>query len=138
SSQEMSQADILAVLMFGRPTSNLNGGQQASLQNEAAVLAGSYAVSAVGQSVADALGMETLQFSVENGMAGVGTYVAPNVFLSASQNVAPQSQPQQPGQASQKATIQFYVTPSIEVDTSQSRSMMGNASEIDLFWHREY
>ena len=138
SSPEMSQADILAVLMFGRPTSNLNGGQQASLQNEAAVLAGSYAVSAVGQSVADALGMETLQFSVENGMAGVGTYVAPNVFLSASQNVAPQSQPQQPGQASQKATIQFYVTPSIEVDTSQSRSMMGNASEIDLFWHREY
>jgi autotransporter translocation and assembly factor TamB len=137
SSPQMSQADILAVLMFGRPTSNLNGGQQASLQNQAATLAGSFAVSAVGQSVADALGLETLQFSVENGMAGVGTYVAPNVFLSASQNVAPQTQ-QMPGQASQKATIQFYVTPQIEIDTSQSRSPMGNASEIDLFWHREY
>lgn len=138
STPEMSQADILAVLMFGRPTSNLSGGQQASLQNQAAVLASSFAVSAVGQSVADALGLETLQFSVENGMAGVGTYVAPNVFLSASQNVAPQSQPQMPGQASQKATIQFYITPRIELDTSQSRSPMGNASEMDLFWHRTY
>ena len=36
SEPEMSQADILSVLMFGRPTSQLNNSQQASLQSQAA------------------------------------------------------------------------------------------------------
>ncbi|HVN29193.1 MAG TPA: translocation/assembly module TamB domain-containing protein, partial [Candidatus Binataceae bacterium] len=121
SDPEMSQADILSVLMFGRPTSQLSGGQQASLQSQAATIAGSYAANQIGQSVADALGLTTLQFSVENGMAAVGTYLTQDVFLSASQNVAPQAQ-QLPGQASQKATITYYLTKSISVDTSESRS----------------
>ena len=133
----MSQADILSVLMFGRPAGSLNGGQQASLQNQAAIIAGSYAANAVGQSVADALGMETLQLSVDNGMAGVGTYVTQDIFISASQNVTPQSQ-QTPGAANQKATVQYYLTPHIEIDTSELRSTMGNASEADLTWHKQY
>ena len=102
----MSQADILSVLMFGRPTSELNNGQQASLQTQAAGIAGSYAANALGQQAADALGLQALQLSVENGMAAVGTYLTQDVFLSASQNVAPQTE-QVPGQPSQKATIQI-------------------------------
>jgi translocation and assembly module TamB len=133
----MSQADVLSVLMFGRPTSDLNGGQQASLQTQAATIAGSYAANQIGQSVADALGLQALQFSVENGMAAVGTYVTQDVFLSASQNVAPQAQ-QLPGQASQKATISYYLTKHIQVDTSESRNDLGNASELDLTWHTQY
>src|ERR1019366_5037188 len=123
----MSQADILSVLMFGRPISQLNNSQQASLQNQAATIAGSYAANAIGQSVADALGIKALQFSVENGMAAVGTYLTQDVFLSASHNVAPQTQPI-PGQPNQKATITYYLTPHLELDTSQSRSALGNAS----------
>jgi translocation and assembly module TamB len=137
SDPQMSQADILSVLMFGRPTSELNNGQQASLQNQAATIAGSYAANQIGQSVADALGLQALQFSVENGMAAVGTYLGQDVFLSASQNVAPQTE-QIPGQPSQKATIQYYLTKHIEVDTSESRSTLGNASELNLLWHTQY
>jgi autotransporter translocation and assembly factor TamB len=137
SEPDMSQADILSVLMFGQPTGQLNSGQQASLQNQAAVIAGSYAANAVGQSVADALGLESLQFSVENGMAKVGTYLTQDIFMSASQNVAPQAE-QVPGQPSQKATIQYYLTQHLEVDTSESRSTLGNASELDLLWHTQY
>jgi translocation and assembly module TamB len=137
SDPEMSQADILSVLMFGRPTSQLSGGQQASLQTQAATIAGSYAANQIGQSVADALGLQTLQFSVDNGMAAVGTYVTQDVFLSASQNVAPQDQ-QIPGQANQKATITYYLTKHFSIDTSESRSDLGNASELDLGWHTDY
>jgi autotransporter translocation and assembly factor TamB len=125
------------VLMFGRPTSELNNGQQASLQSEAAVMGASFAANALGQQVADALGLKALQFSVENGMAAVGTYVTQDVFLSASQNVAPQTE-QIPGQPSQKATIQYYLTKHVEVDTSESRNSLGNASELDLIWHTTY
>jgi translocation and assembly module TamB len=137
SDPAMSQADILAVLMFGRPTGQLSGGQQASLQTQAATIAGSYAANQIGQSVADALGLQALQFSVENGMAAVGTYLTQDVFLSASQNVAPQAQ-QTPGQASQKATISYYLTKHIQIDTSESRSDLGNASELNLTWHTQY
>jgi translocation and assembly module TamB len=137
SDPEMSQADILSVLMFGRPTSELNNGQQASLQSQAATIAGSYAANAIGQQVADALGLQALQFSVENGMAAVGTYLTQDVFLSASQNVAPQTE-QIPGQPSQKATITYYLTKHFQVDTSESRSDLGNASELNLIWHTQY
>jgi translocation and assembly module TamB len=137
SDPEMSQADILSVLMFGRPTSELNNGQQASLQTQAAGIAGSYAANALGQQVADALGLQALQFSVENGLAAVGTYLTQDVFLSASQNLAPQTE-QVPGQPSQKATIQYYLTKHFEVDTSESRNSLGNASELDLLWHTTY
>lgn len=133
----MSQADILWVLMFGRPASELNSGQKASLQSQAATIAGSYAANALGQQAADALGLQALQLSVENGMAAVGTYLTQDVFLSASQNVAPQTE-QVPGQPSQKATIQYYLTKHFEVDTSESRNSLGNASELDLLWHTTY
>ncbi len=137
SDPQMSQADILSVLMFGRPTSQLSNSQQASLQSQAATIAGSYAANAMGQSVADALGLQALQFSVESGMAAIGTYLTQDVFLSASQNVAPQTQ-QIPGQPSQKATIQYYLSQHFELDTSQSRSELGNASELNLIWHTQY
>lgn len=133
----MSQADILSVLMFGRPSSQLNGGQQASLQSQAATIAGSYAANQIGQSVADALGLNALQFSVESGLASVGTYVTQDVFLSASQNLAPQAQ-QIPGEATQKATLSYYLTKHFRIDTSQSRSSLGNASELNLIWHTQY
>ncbi len=133
----MSQADILSVLMFGQPTSQLSSGQQASLQSQAATMAGSYAANEIGQSVADALGLKALQFSVESGMASIGTYLTQDVFLSASQNVAPQTQ-QIPGQATQKATITYYLTRQISVDTSQGRTSLGNDSQLNLTWHTQY
>jgi autotransporter translocation and assembly factor TamB len=133
----MSQADILSVLMFGQPTSQLNNSQQASLQSQAATIAGGYAANSIGQSVADALGLKALQFSVESGMAAVGTYLTQDVFLSASQNLAPQTQ-QIPGQPSQKATITYYLTKHLSVDTSQSRNSLGNDSEVNLIWHTQY
>jgi translocation and assembly module TamB len=137
SEPQMSQADILSVLMFGQPTSQLNNSQQASLQTQAATIAGSYAANEIGQSVADALGLKTLQFTVDSGMASVGTYLTQDVFLSASQNLAPQTQ-QIPGQASQKATITYYLTRHLSVDTSQSRTTLGNDSQVNLTWHTQY
>ncbi len=137
SEPQMSQADILSVLMFGQPTSQLSSGQQASLQSQAATMAGSYAANQIGQSVADALGLKALQFSVESGMASVGTYLTQDVFLSASQNLAPQT-PQIPGQATQKATITYYLTRQISVDTSQGRTSLGNDSQLNLTWRTQY
>jgi autotransporter translocation and assembly factor TamB len=133
----MSQADILSVLMFGQPTSQLNNSQQASLQSQAATVAGSYAANEIGQSVADALGLKALQFSVESGMASVGTYLTQDVFLSASQNFAPQT-PSIPGQATQKATVTYYLTRQISVDTSQGRTSLGNDSQLNLTWRTQY
>src|SRR5208283_806683 len=67
---DLPQADILSVMMFGKPSSQLTGGQQTDLQNQAISMAGGYAASQVGQAVAQALGLGEL--GVTTGSGGVG------------------------------------------------------------------
>jgi autotransporter translocation and assembly factor TamB len=124
---ELPQADILSVMMFGKTSSNLSGGQQKDLQNQAVSIAGGYAASQIGQAVAKSLGLEELGVTTNSGGVGFGRYLGRNVYVSASQSAS--------NMQDRKAEVQYYLTPSVSLDTSASTNY-GN--EIKLQWHKDY
>jgi autotransporter translocation and assembly factor TamB len=133
SDPSLPQADILSILMFGRPVTQLGQAQQSSLQQQAVSIAGGYAASSVAQSIARSLGLGALNLSVEAGRAAVGRYVTENIYVSASQSIVPGG-PQTPGEAAQQASIRYYITPHLDLQTSTSRT----ASDINLNWRFQY
>jgi translocation and assembly module TamB len=124
---ELPQADILSVMMFGKPASQLSGGQQKDLQSQAASMAGGYAASQVGQAVAQALGLSDLGVTANSAGVGFGRYLTKNVYVSATQSSS--------NMRDRRAEIQYYLTPTINLNTSASTNY-GN--EIKLQWHKEY
>jgi hypothetical protein len=56
----LDQADILAVMLFGKPASQLGQGQQVSLQDQALKITCGYAAARISESVTEALGLEEL------------------------------------------------------------------------------
>jgi translocation-and-assembly-module (TAM) inner membrane subunit TamB-like protein len=124
----LSQSDILSVLVFGKPSSQLTQGQQQGLQQQALSMAGGYAASQLGKAVAQALGLESLGINTApGGGLGLGTYLTRNVYVSASQESS--------GTYGHRATMGYYLTPDLELETSTSTTQ-GN--QVTLEWTREY
>jgi translocation and assembly module TamB len=129
STPELDQADILAMIMFGSPVNQLSGSQQSSLQQQALSAVGGFAASKLGQSVAQALGLQDLGIGMTStGGVGINRYVTKNTYLSASQQTVGTTQNRQ-------ATISYSITPEIELDTSASTN---RGNQIELTWHKEY
>jgi len=124
---ELPQADILSVMMFGKTSSDLSGGQQKDLQNQAISMAGGYAASQIGQAVAKSLGLGELGVTTNSSGVGIGRYLTRNVYVSASQSAS--------NMQDRRAEIQYYLTPSVSLDSSASTNY-GN--EIKLQWHKDY
>lgn len=124
---DLPQADILSLMMFGKTTSQLSGGQQKDLQSQALSMAGGYAASQIGQAVAQSLGLGDLGVTTSSAGVGLGRYVTKNIYVSASQSSSNMSD--------RRAEIQYYITPSVNVGTSASTNY-GN--EIKLQWHKDY
>ncbi len=130
STPDLTQADILAVLMFGKPVNQLTASQQNGLQQEALSMASGYVAAQVGKSIAQALGLEALGVNVSQSGVGFGNYLTKNVYVSASQETNPSA----PGRA---AALTYYLTPHLELETSAStNSSVGN--QIELNWKKEY
>jgi translocation and assembly module TamB len=124
---DLPQADILSLMMFGKTTSQLSGGQQKDLQSQALSMAGGYAASQIGQAVAKSLGLGELGVTTSSAGVGLGRYLTKNIYVSASQSASNMSD--------RSAEIQYYITPSINLGTSASTNY-GN--EIKLQWHKDY
>jgi translocation and assembly module TamB len=120
----LEEADILSMVMFGRPVSQLNGSQQQNLQKQAAGMAASQA----GRAIADSLGLEDMGVTTsETGGVGVGRYVTQNIYVSASQEtVDPRKR---------RGSVSYYLTPEININTSTST---GQGNQIELQWHKDY
>ncbi len=132
SEPSLDQADILSVLLFGKPASQLSSGESAGLREQAIGVAGSYVASGLRESVAETLGLDTLQF--ESGSSGVqsssltlGKYVAPDVFVSLAHRFAKQG--------AQELRVEYRITPHWSVETSADT--LGD-SGIDVFWKNRY
>jgi translocation and assembly module TamB len=124
----LSQSDILSVLVFGKPSSQLTQGQQQGLQQQALSMAGGYAASQLGKAVAQALGLESLGINTApGGGLGLGTYLTRNLYVSASQESS--------GTYGHRATMGYYLTPDLELETSTSTTQ-GN--QVTLEWTKEY
>jgi len=128
----LDQADVLAVLLFGAPASQLSRSQSTGLREQALGIAGGYVASELRQSVANALGVDDLQFDtgttgLEDARVSVGKYVADDIFVSLAHRFGAQSV--------EEVRIEYVIRPGWSLETSSDT--LGR-SGVDLFWKRRY
>jgi len=131
STPPLEEADILSVLLFGKPTQELGRGQSVALQEQALQLAAGYVVSGLRTSVMDALGLDTLEVEMpegtQAGRVSGGRYVAEDVFVSLGQELG--------RRAGQVVGVEYSIGRNVSVRASTSTR---GDSAIDLFWHHRY
>ena len=132
SEPQLDQADILSLLLFGKPANALDKGQKTSLQSQAlGTLAGSVAAE-LRQTLAESLGVDNLEFDVGErpgqGKIGVGKYVAPGVFVSTSQQLGGNDQ-------GQDVSIEYQLGDDWQLKASTTSR--GN-NGVDILWHKRY
>ena len=132
SEPALEQADILSVLLFGKPASQLSQNESASLREQAIGVASNYVAGQLTRSVADALGVDTLRFETggegaQGASVALGKYIAPDVFVSIAHRFA--------RQGVQELRIEYTVTPHWSIETSTDS--LGE-SGLDVFWKNRY
>jgi translocation and assembly module TamB len=132
SQPRLDQADILAVLLFGRPVNSLNQNQRGSVQESALNIASGFVAGKLASSVSQALGLDTLGLDVgevdtSGGRIGFGHYVGDKTYFSVSQELA--------GQHGQDASLEYQIAPNWKIGTSRSTT---GSNAIDLIWQKRY
>jgi len=131
SDPPLEQADVLAVILFGKPTHELGRTESTTLQQQAVQLGAGYVTPELQASVMNALGLDTLDVALPQGSAPgavrAGRYVAQDVFVSLGQEFGKN--------AAQVVGVEYGLTRNVSVKASTSSR---GASAIDLFWHRRY
>jgi len=131
SDPPLDQADVLSVLLFGKPTNALSEGEQINLQGQAALITADFFAADLKGSIAEQLGLDTLDISVGNdvsaGQIGVGKYITDDVFLSTKQQIG--------DEYDQEYSIEYNITPDWQIKSSTNPE---GKSSIDLFWRKRY
>jgi translocation and assembly module TamB len=128
SDPQLDQADILSLLLFNKPISALGKGEQVSLQQNAIDITTSFAASAIGAGVSQALGLQDLgDVDFSGGQLRYGRYIGRNAFVSVGEDVT--------GQNGQEAGAEYQITPDWKLSvTTSSKGDRG----VDLIWHKRY
>lgn len=130
SDPALSQEDILAVLLFGRPASELSEAQQTSLGQRASEMASSLGITVVGRTVASAIGLDALGLQIEelsSSRARVGAYVGRNIFVALGQEFS--------GERGQELSIEYEFLPGWSIVASTTSQGTNSA---DLVWKLRY
>jgi autotransporter translocation and assembly factor TamB len=128
SEPQLDQADILSLLLFNKPISALEKGEQASLQQNAVDITTGFAAAKVGEAVSNALGLQNIgDVDFSGGQVRFSRYVGRNTFVSVGQEIS--------GQAGQQASVEYRVTPEWKLAVSSSTK---GANGVDLIWHKRY
>jgi autotransporter translocation and assembly factor TamB len=132
SQPPLEQADILALILFGRPLNTLNQNEQASLQQSAVNVASGFVAGKIAGSVAKALGLDSLGIDISEvdfsgGRVGFGRYVGSKTYVSASQQLS--------GEHGREVALEYEIVPDWKVGTSTTST---GSSGIDIIWHKRY
>lgn len=131
SDPPLDQADILSVLLFGKPVKALSEGEQVSLQRQAVLATADFFAADLKRSLADRLGLDTLDVDVGDGLSagqiGAGKYITDDVFVSTKQQIG--------GERRQEYSIEYNITPEWQIKSSTDPE---GRSAIDLFWRKQY
>ena len=127
----LEQADILSLLLFGKPASALNQGEAISLQSQALQMAASYVASDLQQSVAQHVGVDSLQLGVGESLSqsriSAGKYVTKDVFVSTSQSLGKKQD--------REVSIEYQLRTNWQLKATATPQ--GN-NGIDLMWGKQY
>ncbi len=142
SDPPLDQSDILAVILFGKPVSQLDDSQGQILQSQALALLASYVAPELQRSVLDTFGLASLTFSMPTGdtagTIGVGRYFGDDLFVSVARDFGGPSggsTRQLQGLVGSSVTIQYSLTPDV---TLQGASSTEGESSVDVIWRRRY
>jgi translocation and assembly module TamB len=132
SQPALEQADILALLIFGKPVSSLNRNEQDTLQQSAAEMAGGLAAAKVAGAVSEALGLDRLgldlgEIDAGGGQIGFGRYIGERTYVSISQKLS--------GETAQEVSIEYQIGPDWKITSSTSTA---GSSGIGILWHKRY
>jgi len=131
SDPPLPESDVLAVLLFGVPASELGRSQQTDLQQQAIGLASSYLAGGLTDSLRETLGLDVFDVTMgegnQPGEVRVGQYVTDDIFVTLSQEFGTR--------AGQAASLEYRLRPRVSVRLSTSTN---GSSGIDLLWHRRY
>ncbi len=132
SDPPLEQADILSVLLFGKPARALGRSEQIDLRQQAVALTSGYAAARIGQSVSEALGLEELGIDL-SGLNFSGAHISfegrlnRKTRISATQNIGTGH-----GQA---VAVDYELSPNIDMRTTASSQ---GASSADIIWRKRY
>ncbi len=130
SEPSLEQADIVSVLIFGKPSSELNDGQKSDLRKEASNLAAGFAFTEIGKSVTQALGLERHGIHVEelsSERLAVGSNVTKDTYVSVAQNLGDRK--------GEEVSLQHEIVRDWSV---QGTTNTNGGSGLDVIWHRRY
>ncbi len=132
SEPPLEQADILALLIFGKPLNALSRTEQSTLQQSAMEMAGGLAAAKVASAVSDALGLDRLgldlgEIDITGGQIGFGRYIGNRTYISISQELA--------GEAGREVAIEYQIGPDWKITSSTSTT---GTSGVGILWHKRY
>jgi len=132
SDPQLDQANILSVLLFNKPISSLEKGEQISLQQSAINITTGFAAAGIGQAVSKALGLQELGVDIgavdfSGGQMRFGQYVGRSTYVSFSQEVS--------GKRGREVSAEYQITSDWKFSVSSSTTGLSGA---DLIWQKRY
>jgi translocation and assembly module TamB len=132
SQPRLEQADILALLIFGRPINALSRNEQGALQQSTVSITSGYVAGRIASSVSTALGLDHAgvdigQVDFSGGRVGFGRYVGNRAYVTASQELA--------GERGRQVGLEYQIAPDWKVGTTTSST---GSNGIDIIWHKRY
>jgi translocation and assembly module TamB len=132
SQPQLDQADILSLLLFNKPISALEKGEQASLQQNAIGITTGFAAARIGEAVSKALGLEDLGIDLgaldfSGGQVRFGQYLGRKTFVSVGQEIS--------GEGGRQIAAEYQITTDWKLSVT---STTDGTSGVDLIWHKRY
>ncbi|HMF48802.1 MAG TPA: translocation/assembly module TamB domain-containing protein, partial [Candidatus Saccharimonadales bacterium] len=132
SQPRLEQADILALLIFGRPINSLSQNEQGTLQKSAIGITTGYVAGRIANSVSDALGLDSLGVDIREvdfsgGQVGFGHYVGSQTYVSMSQQLT--------GDQGREVKLEYQIAPDWKLGTSTTGT---GSNGIDIIWQKRY
>jgi autotransporter translocation and assembly factor TamB len=134
---ELPQADIMALLVFGKTTDRLTNSEQSSMVNQAQQLVGGVVAGELEKALGKPLGLDTIDVEAGKeagtGSVSVGRYVTQDIFLSYERDLGTKSGNTNKG--GNTVGIEYSINRRLKLKGSGSDT---GESALDLLWRHDY
>ncbi len=130
STPSLDQADILALLLFGKPTTDLTSSEQVSFRQSALDVTTGFAAATIGTAVSEAIGLDSLglgDINFNGGRVGLGRYLGRRTYVTVNQELA--------GERGQEVSVEYQIAPDWKVGSTTTSK---GASEVEVIWQKRY
>lgn len=128
SSPSLDQADILALLLFGKTSKDLNNSEQFSLKQNALDISAGFAAANIGSAIAESIGLNDLgDIGFNGGRLGFGHYIGSWTYVTVNQEIA--------GERGQEVAVQYQLTPDWKIGSTTTSN---GSSGVEIIWQKRY